>query len=124
VERPNRVGRKPFGMLTEGFPRLKMGLLVAALVFLSLAVQSLVALAFFGYCDENLRAGTARETVCRAAQDGGYLACIVLPPVSVLLAGLIAFEQRRLAILLWVFALAVVAGIAVPWTTALVAGYR
>jgi MFS family permease len=97
---------------------------VAVLVIVALVVQTLVAFRFFLYCDENLRPGTARETVCQIADQGGYLAAIVLPAASVLIAGVFAVRRRRRAVIVAGFAVAMLIGIAVPLTTALVAGYR
>lgn len=62
--------------------------------------------------------------VCGRADDGGYLAGILVPAASVLLLGLIGFRRRRIDIIVWGFAAAIIFGIGVPLATALLAGYR
>jgi hypothetical protein len=104
--------------------RFKIGPMAVVLALAALLIQCLVAFRFFLYCDENLIPGTSREMVCRAADDGGYLTGILLPPVSVLAGGLVAHRRKRVGILVAVFALALVIGIAVPMTIGLAAGYR
>lgn len=111
-------------MLTNASTRVKIGLAVAAFVAVVLAVQLLAAFGFLLYCDENLDPGSSRETVCHAADDGGYIATIVLPPVVVLVAGLVAVQQRRMAIVGWTFGVALLVGVAVPLVTGLVVGYE
>jgi hypothetical protein len=101
-----------------------IALVVGVLVVAALAVQSLVAFRFFLYCDENLRPGTSREMVCQIADDGGYLTGILLPVAGVLLVGWIGIRRRRIDIVVWGFAAAIIVGIGVPLTTAVLAGYH
>jgi hypothetical protein len=108
----------------EASGRSRIVLAVLALILIALAVQSLVAFRFFLYCDENLRPGTDREMVCQVADDGGYVAGIVLPPATVLIAGLVGIKRRRIAIAYWGFGVVMIVGIGVPLTAALLAGYR
>jgi hypothetical protein len=104
--------------------RSPLGIAVVTLVLVALAIQSVAAVGFLGYCDENLDPGTARETVCHVADGGGYVVGLVLPPAGILVAGLVAIRRRRMSVVLWAFAVAVTVGITVPLATALIAGYR
>jgi hypothetical protein len=98
-------------------------LVALALAALALAIQCLVALRFHAYCDENLDPETTRNTVCQAASDGGYLTTLVLPPTVIMVAGALAVLGGSRAVLIWGSALAIGLGVALPLSTALVAGY-
>ena len=97
---------------------------VLALAALSFGVQLLVTMGFAAYCSENIEPGTRRETVCGAADPEGYFAAVLVPPLAVVIAGVVAYGSRRTGILLAVFAAALLSGILVPVAIGLFAGYR
>jgi len=117
------VAGQPARQAAESSGRAKIALAVVALTLIALAVQLMAAFSFFLYCDENLQPGTAREAVCNAADGGGYLAGILLPPAIILSGGLIAVHRRQMAIIAWMFGAVLAIGIAFPLGTAVIAGY-
>jgi hypothetical protein len=96
---------------------------VVALCVAALSVELVVAFAFSMYCDENLIPGTARKNVCDEAADWGYAMMLTLPPLAVLGSGAVAHLRGEVRFIWWTFAIAVGAGIAIPWTVRLIAGY-
>jgi hypothetical protein len=94
-----------------------------ALAFLSFAVQIVVYLGFFGYCDENLRVGSSREAVCDVASPWGYGVLLILPPCLVACGGVVAAMRSDGRVLWWAFGGALGGGIGIPLILALAAGY-
>lgn len=96
---------------------------VVALCVAALVVELVVAFAFSMYCDENLIPGTTRKDVCDGAADWGYATMLTLPPLAVLGSGVVAYARGDARFIWWTFVVAVGAGIAIPLTARLVAGY-
>lgn len=96
---------------------------IVVLCVLAVAIQMVVVFGFSMYCGENLIEGTDRTAVCDRATEWGYAAMLVLPALAVLVAGMVAYPRGRLRLLWWTFAVAVGAGIAIPLSARIVAGY-
>jgi hypothetical protein len=71
---------------------------------------------------ENAMDDTSRRTICEVARDGGSALGVWGPPIAVLIAGAFAAGRESWELLVWVFAVALVIGVGVPFVSVALTG--